>query len=136
MKGKALWVSACVICLGIALVFVLTGCGSVDIDNGETGIARYVYGGKNVNAEIAAEDMEVITDILNGKPVNNYGFSSPSCGFDEDISVIIGEKNFCIARDSCGTLLYKGKGYIELDTEENEALRTVLEKYGFSWPCI
>lgn len=136
MKGKVLWISlACLVVIGGLLAFTLTW-KTIDLDGAETGIAQYVYGGKNIKAEIAKEDIKVITEILDGKSMHLYLFGTPSCGFDENVAVIIGGKTFCIARDSCGTVLCKGKGYIELDSKENETLRTTLEKYGFSWPCI
>lgn len=133
MKKKVLFF---VLVLSFAVILILN-FSFVKVNNRDAAIARYIYGDKNITAEISSEDIEKIAEILDGKRISV--FDLPSCGFDENVAVVIGSKTFCIACDDCGTIYYKDKvikGYIYLDADENEKIRTVLENYGFEWPCV
>ena len=128
---KAVVIIVCFIC---AALFFLC-CFFVRLPDGAAASVRYIYGEKNIETELSIEDKNAIIDILDGKLINI--FDMPACGFADDVAVIIGGKTFCIARDECGTVYYKEhNGYISLDSEENQRIRTILEDYGFSWPCI
>ncbi len=100
----------------------------------EPAIGRYKYGGKDITVELSVEDTKTIRSIVNGKITSTM---EPICGFDEDISVKIGIRTFCIACDGCGVLcINDGDRFIYLGEEENEIIRGILEKYGFEFPCI
>ena len=133
MKKKVLFF---VLVLSFAVILILN-FSFVRINNRDTAIARYVYADKNITAEISTEDMKDIAEILDGKRLSI--FDLPSCGFDENVAVVIGSKTFCIACDDCATIFYKDKvikGYINLEADENKKIRTILESYGFVWPCV
>lgn len=133
MKKKVLFF---VLVLSFAVILILN-FSFVKVNNRDTAIARYVYADKNITAEISTEDMKDIAEILDGKRLSI--FDLPSCGFDENVAVVIGNKTFCIACDDCATIFYKDKvikGYINLETDENKKIRTILESYGFVWPCV
>ncbi len=118
-------------------VFLILNFSFVRVNNSDTATARYIYNDKNITAKISTEDMKNIAEILNGKHISL--FDLPSCGFNENIAVVIGNKTFCIACDDCATIFYKDKvkkGYINLEADENEKIRTILEDYGFAWPCV
>lgn len=117
-----------------ALAISFFSCGRVALDKPSSGVARFVYGDKNIETEISSSDLEAITEIFDGKTLDS---SVPSCGFDEDIAVIIDGQHFCIANDNCGSVWLKDEdSYFHLNDEENETLREILTGYGFSWPCV
>lgn len=130
MKKKIIIiVSICVL-----LAFLIINFSTVIIIGKENVTARYIYGDKNITTELLEEDATLVAEILNGKYVSF--FDLPSCGFDENVSVVINEKTFCIACDECGTVYFKERnGYISLDDSENKQLREILSDYGFEWPC-
>ena len=133
MKKK---VFSVVLILFCAVVLILNFT-FVRVNNRDTAIARYIYADKSITAEISEEDTKDIAEILDGKHISL--FDLPSCGFDENVAVVIGNKTFCIACDDCATIFYKDKvikGYINLEADENEKIRTVLENCGFAWPCV
>lgn len=133
MKKKVLSVVLILFCA----VIIILNFSFVRVNKNETATARYIYGDKNITAEISTEDTKDIAEILNGKRLSI--FDLPSCGFNENIAVVIGNKTFCIACDDCATMFYKDKvkkGYINLEADENEKIRTILEDYGFAWPCV
>lgn len=118
----------------VFLVLLIVNFFTVIIIGNENVTARYIYGDKNIITELSEEDSNLVTEIFNGKHISI--FDLPSCGFDENVAVIINGKTFCIACDACGTVCYKERnGYISLDENENEQLRNILSNYGFEWPC-
>lgn len=125
-----------IIAFSITIIAILiVGYFTVNVNKNDVGTARYIYGEKNIETEISPEDMAVIADIFNKKSINIL--EMPSCGFDENIAVVIGNKTFCVACDKCGTVYFKErKGYLLLNDNENEQLRKILSDYGFEWPCV
>lgn len=123
---------AMIIC-GLALC--LCACGSaVKIDTDDRAIARFAYGDKDISTEFAAEDFKEIAAIFEGKELYS---DTPSCSFDENIGIVVGDSRFCIANDTCGIVYVKEKDkYFNLTEEENQKLRALLEEYGFTFPCI
>ena len=123
-----------IISVFIFIVLLIVNFFSVIIISNENVSARYIYGDKNIMTELTEADSNLVTEILNGKHISI--FDLPSCGFDENVAVIINGKTFCIACDECGTVYFKERnGYISLDDNENEQLRMILTNYGFAWPC-
>lgn len=131
MKKKivlVLGVFLCVTLLAINYFFVR-------ISSKEIGTARYIYRDKNISTEISRDDMNTIVGILNGKHIDPLIL--PACGFDENVAVVIDNKTFCMACDNCGNVYYKERnGYISLSDDENKKIRSILENYVFSWPCV
>ena len=116
------------------LVLLIINFSTVIFIGNENVTAKYIYSDKNIITDLTAEDSKLVTEILNGKHISI--FDLPSCGFDENVAVIINGKTFCIACDECGTVYFKERnGYISLDDNENEQLREILSDYGFEWPC-
>ena len=123
-----------IISVFVVIVLLIVNFFSVIIIGNENVSARYIYGDKNITTELTETDSNLVTEILNGKHISI--FDLPSCGFDENVAVIINGKTFCIACDECGTVYFKERnGYISLDDNENEQLRMILTNYGFAWPC-
>lgn len=129
MKRAVLAIIAC----GIALC--LCACGSaVKIDTDDRAIARFAYGDKDISTEFAADDFKEIATIFEGKELYN---DTPSCSFDEDVAIVVGDSHFCIANDTCGVVYVKEKDkYFSLTDAENQKLRALLEEYGFTFPCV
>lgn len=121
--------------IAFSLALCLCACALVvKIDTDDKAIARFAYGDKDINTEFATEDFKEIATIFEGKELYN---DTPSCSFNEDIAVMVGDSHFCIANDACGIVYVKEKDkYFKLTDEENQKLRVLLEGYGFTFPCI
>ena len=111
---------------------LMTGCQKTDIPDNSTVKVTFVYGDTNISDTLSDEDGERIKSILDSKTLYT---DSPSCGFSENISVMIGDKIYCIACDSCGAVRV-GEKYISLNDAENKELREILTSYGFVFPCV
>lgn len=106
----------------------------VSVDPARGAVARFSYVDTEVNTALETADSTALAEIFNGKWVFP---DSPSCGFGEDVSVRIDDLTFCIACDTCPVIYVKEKDcYMHLSKEEIETVHTILESYGFVFPCI
>ena len=124
-----------ILLVAVCLVGAMLGYAVVSVNEKGVAVANFVYADKNVSEEISKEDLETIDKIFSGKIINP--FVLPSCGFDDNISIVADGKTFCPANDDCAIVYYKErKGYFNLSENEQTRLRALLEKYGFEFPCV
>lgn len=124
-----------ILLVAVCLVGAMLGYAVVSVDEKGSAVANFVYADKNVSEKISKEDLETIDEIFSGKIINP--FVLPSCGFDDNISIVADGKTFCPANDDCAIVYYKErKGYFNLSENEQARLRALLEKYGFEFPCV
>ena len=117
----------------VTMLFSFSSCSKVEIAAGEM-VAVFRYGGVDITKPLSDEDSEIVREMFNGK---NLYADSPSCGFSENIALIIDGNPYCVARDECGTIYNVGKNkYFDLSDKENEILRNLLCEYGFTFPCV
>ncbi len=117
----------------VLFTMMLSSCSCVEITDGEV-IAVFQYGDADISKKLSDQDCESVKEIFHGKRLFR---DSPSCGFSENVALIIGGNTYCIARDSCGVIYDVHKGmYFHLSDSENETLRTILGECGFVFPCI
>lgn len=115
-------------------LILLCGCSSLKIDDNSIGSVKFIYGDAHIEKELSKEDAKTITEMFDGKTLKS---DNPSCGFTENVSVTIDGKCFWIACDQCGCVYFEQSlKYFNLNNEENEKLRGILETYGFTFPCI
>lgn len=107
----------------------------VNMDFVQSAKVCFQYENADVTCQLSDDEMEFIKTIFNGKKMYKDNLS---CGFSETVSVTFNnEQTFCIARDNCPIVYWKEKNkYIKLTENEKEQLYTLLEPYGFSFPCI
>ena len=124
-----------ILLVAVCMVGTVLGYAVVSVNEKGSAVANFVYADKNVSEEISKEDLETIDKIFSGKIINP--FVLPSCGFDDNISIVADGKTFCPANDDCAIVYYKErKGYFNLSENEQARLRALLEKYGFEFPCV
>ena len=99
------------------------------------GTVVFKYGEADISKKLSDEDLNTIKNIFNNKKLYK---DSPSCGFSENIAVVLdGTQIFCIACDNCPIIYYKNEGlYFKISDQENELLRNILTRYGFHFPCV
>lgn len=87
--------------------------------------------------ELTEAETNAVVKILEGKNYDFYFGSTPSCGFDQNIAIIVNGVRFAIACDSCGTLLsYRNLQYVEISNEERAVLEELFTSRGGKFPCI
>ena len=85
-----------------------------------------------VSEQLNDEDTQALKDILSGKW--SY-IDSPSCGFNEEITVEFGDSVFMPACDGCAIVKH-GNKYITLSKYERDKLDDILSKYGILFPIV
>lgn len=119
--------------LVVLMVFLFSSCSKVEVAEGEI-IAVFQYGDAEISKPLSDEDSEIVRKIFDGKRLFS---DSPSCGFDENVALIIDGNTYCIACDTCGVIYNVEKDkYFNLNDKENETLRNLLCEYGFTFPCV
>ena len=119
--------------LVVLMIFSFSSCSKVEVAEGEM-VAVFQYGDADITKPLSDEDSEIVRKIFNGKSLFS---DSPSCGFSEDVALIIDGNTYCIACDYCGIIYnVEEDKYFNLSDEENETLRNMLCEYGFTFPCI
>ena len=117
----------------VTMLFLFSSCTKVEIAAGEM-VAVFRYGGVDITKPLSDEDSEIVRKIFNRKSLFS---DSPSCGFSENIALIIDGNTYCIACDYCGKIYnVEEDKYFNLSDEENGTLRNMLCEYGFTFPCI
>ncbi len=119
--------------LVVLMIFSFSSCSKVEVAEVEI-VAVFQYGDADITKPLSDEDSEIVRKIFNGKSLFS---DSPSCGFSEDMALIIDGNTYCIACDYCGIIYnVEEDKYFNLSDEENETLRNMLCEYGFTFPCI
>lgn len=128
----------------IVLALIIVAVGTLvfmqyprtNMRNINNGSVFFQYQEKNISTNIKQEDLILIKEIFDNKKMYK---DNPSCGFSENISIILNDSSqiFCIARDTCPIIYYKNEGkFFNISEEENKVLRNILNKYGFVFPCL
>ena len=117
----------------VLMMISFSSCSKVEVTDTKM-IAVFRYGDVDISKPLSDEDTETIRAIFNGKRLHS---DSPSCGFDENVALVIGGNTYCIACDTCGMIYIAEKDeYFSLTDKENEILRDLLCEYGFTFPCL
>ena len=117
----------------VSMIFTFASCSKVELAKGEI-VAVFRYGDMDIMHMLSDEDSETVRTVFEGKTMFS---DSPSCGFSENVALVVAGNTYCIACDDCGIVYHvKEDKYFNLSDKENKALRELLGEYGFSFPCI
>ncbi len=136
MKYKKYIAFILVLCVIISLaVLIYRKRNSIHIDSVERCEVVFVYNGTNASYILSTQELEQIKRIFKGKRIY---MDNPSCGFTDKISIIFDDsKTFCIARDTCPIIYWKEEDkYFRITESEKNYLYQLLEKFGFTFPCL
>ena len=117
----------------VLMIISFSSCSKVEVIGNEM-IAVFRYGEVDISKPLSDEDTKTIREIFDGKSLFS---DSPSCGFGENVALIIDGNAYCIACDTCGIVYIVEKDkYFSLTDKENEIVRDLLCEYGFMLPCL
>lgn len=127
--------------LVILTVFIVAllvcGCSETKVNKNAEVILTFVYGDVNVSTTLPDGDAEKVITILDGKAYNSLGSGVPSCGFDKNISLKVGNRVYAIACDTCTTVQDLGNlKYFSISREDMAYIRTLFQKHGGYFPCV
>ena len=121
----------------LVVMVSICGCSQTRVNKNSDVILTLIFGDKDICVTLEDSEAEKVIDILNG---NNYAPVSsgvPSCGFDKNISLNVGDRIFAIACDTCNCIQDLGNlRYFDISQEDMEYIHSLFEKYGGYFPCI
>ena len=127
----------CAVLVVVALMLSLCGCSKVSVNTNADVKLTYVYGDKDIRVTLEDEEAEKIIEILSEKTYNPASSGIPSCSFNKDISIKVGNRAFALACDSCNGFQDLGNlRYFDIPEEDMEYIHSVFEKYGGHFPCV
>lgn len=120
------------------LMLAFTGCGKVSVSENSSCKVVYQYGDISFSDELTTEEVAAVVQILDGKVKTQSWLSTPSCGFDDDIAIVVNGTRYAMACDKCATLKVCGSvnTYIELTQEERNILEAIFTARGGKFPCV
>lgn len=126
--------------LAIFVVLLLAasvcGCSQTSVDKNADVTLTFIYGDANINVTLEKAEAARVIGILDGK---NYTspLAATSCGFDENISLKVGNRVFAIACDTCNCVQDMGNlRQFDIPIEDMDYIHTLFEKYGGYFPCV
>ena len=126
-----------VILFTLTLALSLCGCAKTNIGPAEDVFLTFVYEGTNINVTLEGEEAEAVMAILDGNRYHPLWAGVPSCGFDPNISIKVGNQIFAIACDNCNFVQdFHNQRYFDITQKEMEQVRSMFEKYGGHFPCV
>lgn len=121
----------------LVVMLSICGCSKTSVSKDADVTLTFIYRDENILVTLEDDEAQKVIDILNG---NNYGpiFSGvPSCGFNKNISLKVGDRVFAIARDTCNSIQDLGNlRFFDIPQEDMYYIHSLFEKYGGYFPCI
>lgn len=126
------------IILVIVLALSMAGCSRLSLSEEAKGQVVYAYEEISFADELTASEVQAVITILDGKKqYSGFVTGVPSCGFDDDIAIIIDGERFALACDDCGTLQNcNNRLFIDISDEERAILESIFTSRGGTFPCI
>ena len=123
--------------LSFALALSLWGCAKTNVGIHDAVSLIFIYEQTHINVTLEDDAAKSVIDILNHKRYDPIWAGVPSCGFDPNISLKIGDRIFAIACDSCNIVQdLSAQKYFSVSQNEMDQIRSLFEEYGGYFPCI
>lgn len=121
----------------LMMLLFICGCSKTSVNKNAEVTLTFIYGEENICVTLADDEAEKVIGILNGNPYDSISSGFPSCGFDKNISLKVGDRTFAIACDTCNSIQDLGNlRYFDIPTEDMAYIHSLFEKYGGYFPCI
>ena len=121
----------------LILVLLLSACGTTSVNQGEAVTLTFIYCDQNIQVELKSEEAQKVIDILDGNSYDPVFAGTPSCGFDENISLKVGGQVFAIACDTCNYVqAVDGARYFSISQTDMEYIHALFAQYGGYFPCV
>ena len=113
------------------------GCSETKVNQNADVTLTFVYGDANISVSLPEEEGDKVIAILDGNDYDSLASGVPSCGFNKDISLKVGNRVYAIACDTCSTVQDMGNlKYFNISQEDMEYIHSLFEKYGGNFPCV
>ena len=119
------------------LIVSMCACTQTHLSQNQTVTLIFIHGDENINIMLEDGAAKKVIDILDGNPYSPIFSGVPSCGFDKDVSIKIGNRVFAIACDTCNCIQDLGNmRYFDIRQADMDYIHSLFEEYGGYFPCI
>ena len=123
----------CAVLVLVVLIAALSGCVPV-FHSSTSGRIRYSLNGETVNEELTAEEVKTVKWILNGRIPEPLLVGEYDCGYNEDVSFVIGDTTYYLAQDDCNYVQDASTGrYIKISEKGRKVLDEIFRAHGANW---
>jgi hypothetical protein len=137
-KGNLLIVIFVLLLTAALLVIYALSFQRVRLEPDSSGRVIYSCNGISFDKPLSGAQMAQVRQIIDGKKMAPQGITGvPSCPFSENIALVLGERRFYLACDTCG-ILQDGetKRYFKISDAERRTLEEIFDAYGGRFPCM
>lgn len=121
----------------LTVMILLCACTITSVNKNAAVTLTFIYGEEKVRVTLEDEETEKVITILDGKTYDPISAGVPSCGFNKDVSLKVGNRVFAIACDTCNCIQDLGNlRYFDIPKEDMEYIHSLFEKYGGYFPCV
>lgn len=119
----------------VILLLSAAGCAQTKISDSSRATLKFIYADKEIVQVLDADNTARIAEMFSDKALD--GGSTPSCGFDENISITFGNQIFAIACDDCAVVKdCTSNKYFDITNAGKAYLVSLFEEYGGFFPCV
>lgn len=125
------------ILLVVILSVTLYSCSKTHTRSGRPVTLTYQIYGKDICVTLPEEDAEKVIAMLDHKPYRSVFVDGvPSCGFDKNVSLKIGNRIYAIACDTCNTVMdWRIGRYFYIEEADMDYIHRLFQQYGGDFPC-
>lgn len=120
----------------IAALLFITSCVSHPSPAGKATL-HFHFQDERIDEELTQEETAEIRRIFTGHYRHFQLLSKDSCGYDEGVSIQIGDTYYCPAQDNCTGIWNSNVNvYFDLTEAQRTRLEEIFEAHGGHFPCI
>ena len=126
-----------VILMILTLMFSMCACYQTSISKNADVTLTFIRGDANISVLLEDGAAKKVIDILDQNKYTPILSGVPSCGFDKNVSLKVGNRVFAIACDTCNCIQDLGNlRYFDIPQADMDYIHSLFEEYGGYFPCI
>ena len=138
MKKLYIPVAVAAVLAAVLLMMYALSFQTVRLEKPASGSVVYHSGTAALEQPLTNEQAEAAAKIFDGKRLPPETLSgTPSCGFSQDIAIILNGRRFLLAQDSCAIVRDGDTGrYFSIPEAQRQTLEAIFAACGGSFPCL
>ena len=126
-----------VILMILTLMFSMCACYQTSISKNADVTLTFICGDANISVLLEDGAAKKVIDILDQNKYTPILSGVPSCGFDKNVSLKVGNRVFAIACDTCNCIQDLGNmRYFDIPQADMDYIHSLFEEHGGYFPCI
>ena len=138
MKKLYIPVTVAAVLAAVLLMMYALSFKTVRLEKPVSGSVVYHDGTTVFKQPLTNEQAEAAAKIFDSKRLPPETLSgTPSCGFSQDVAIILNGRSFLLARDTCAIVCDGDTGrYFSITDAQRQTLEAIFATCGGSFPCL